>query len=264
MEGERDEERREIGSGWGASGFRASRRRRMARRRRWSVDIAPTSARSRSVEDDRSSVVRETEENGLRFLMQKELRNSDVGSLGRIVLPKKGAEAHLPVLTVKEGILISMEDMETFQVWNFKYRFWPNNKSRMYVLENTGEFVKAHNLRLGDFVMFYRDDHRQKYFIRAKKNLDHHRAPSSSTLNGFYNGKTIDDQLVPEIEVSKASFFHANQPVADEMSTSFFMNDPFAAEFPIYFASEMMGNAPRLEPIPSFGSFENLSLDDFE
>lgn len=166
-----------------------------------------------------------------------------------------------------------------------------------------GEFVKAHNLRLGDFVMFYRDDHRQKYvrlvlqvvrltlnvlcvhqfwqpsiadkvfnvhvcvkfqFIRAKKNLDHHRAPSSSTLNGFYNGKTIDDQLVPEIEVSKASFFHANQPVADEMSTSFFMNDPFAAEFPIYFASEMMGNAPRLEPIPSFGSFENLSLDDFE
>lgn len=58
MEGERDEERREIGSGWGASGFRASRRRRMARRRRWSVDIAPTSARSRSVEDDRSSVVR--------------------------------------------------------------------------------------------------------------------------------------------------------------------------------------------------------------
>lgn len=36
---------------------------------------------------------------------------------------QKGAEAHLPVLTVKEGILISMEDMETFQVWNFKYRF---------------------------------------------------------------------------------------------------------------------------------------------
>lgn len=58
MEGERDEERREIGAGWGASGFRASRRRRMARRRRWSVDIAPVSARSRSVEDDRSSVVR--------------------------------------------------------------------------------------------------------------------------------------------------------------------------------------------------------------
>ncbi|KAL5985430.1 B3 domain-containing transcription factor [Asimina triloba] len=52
----------------------------------------------------------------LRFLLQKELRNSDVGSLGRIVLPKTGAEAHLPVLTSREGILISMDDMDTLQI----------------------------------------------------------------------------------------------------------------------------------------------------
>lgn len=152
--------------------------------------------------------------------------------------------------------------------------------------------------------MFYRDDHGQKYvmlilqvvtalflsvlcghwfsnlplltrclifhlheklqFIRAKKTLDHHKEPSSSTLNDFYNGKTVEDQLVPEIEVSKASYFQANQPVADEMSPAFFANDPFIAEFPLSFASELMGNAPRLGSMPSFESFENLSLDDFE
>lgn len=264
-ESDRTVESSAISAGWGPGArFRTNRKKRMARRRRWTVSISPLGLMPRLPEDITSLATGEMEENGLRFLLQKELQNSDVGSLGRMVLPKKGAEAHLPNLTTKEGIFITMEDMETLQVWKFKYRFWPNNKSRMYVLENTGEFVKAHNLQLGDIVMFYRDDQKQKYFIRAKKASDH-KTPVASTVNSFFNAKTVEDHLVPEIEVSNSSYFHVNLPVADEMMRmAYVLNDPFTAEFPMYFSSEMMGNAPKLESIPSFESVDNLSLDDFE
>ncbi|MFS8010097.1 putative transcription factor B3-Domain family [Helianthus anomalus] len=70
--------------------------------------------------------------------IEKVLKQSDVGSLGRIVLPKKEAESHLPDLDSKDGVSIAMQDIGTSQVWNMRYRFWPNNKIRMYLLENTG------------------------------------------------------------------------------------------------------------------------------
>ncbi|MCI43792.1 B3 domain-containing transcription factor FUS3-like, partial [Trifolium medium] len=38
-----------------------------------------------------------------------------------MVLPKKAAEAFLPALESKEGILISMDDIDGLHVWSFKY-----------------------------------------------------------------------------------------------------------------------------------------------
>ncbi|CAG7895338.1 unnamed protein product [Brassica rapa] len=99
----------------------------------------------------------------LRFLFQKELKNSDVSSLRRMILPKKAAEAHLPALESKEGIPIKMEDLDGLHVWTFKYRYWPNNNSRMYVLENTGDFVNAHGLQQGDFIMVYQNLYPNNY-----------------------------------------------------------------------------------------------------
>ncbi|PKI76802.1 hypothetical protein CRG98_002788 [Punica granatum] len=83
-------------------------------------------------------------ENNLKFLLQKVLKQSDVGNLGRIVLPKKEAETHLPELEARDGISISMEDIGTSRIWNMRYRFWPNNKSRMYLLENTDSKILAY------------------------------------------------------------------------------------------------------------------------
>jgi hypothetical protein len=37
-------------------------------------------------------------------------------------------------------------------------RFWPNNKSKMYVLEHSGDFLRAHRLRVGDVVQFCRSE----------------------------------------------------------------------------------------------------------
>ncbi|XP_078447583.1 AP2/B3-like transcriptional factor family protein [Wolffia australiana] len=108
-------------------------------------------------------------EKNLRFLLQKVLKQSDVGSLGRIVLPKKEAETHLPELQTRDGMTLVMEDIVTSQIWNMRYRFWPNNKSRMYLLENTGEFVRSNGLQEGDFIVIYSDIKCGKYMIRGVK-----------------------------------------------------------------------------------------------
>ncbi|KAL0284203.1 UNVERIFIED_CONTAM: B3 domain-containing transcription factor ABI3 [Sesamum angustifolium] len=108
-------------------------------------------------------------EKNLKFLLQKVLKQSDVGNLGRIVLPKKEAESHLPELESRDGISIAMEDIGTSRVWNMRYRFWPNNKSRMYLLENTGDFVRVNGLQEGDFIVIYSDTKCGKYMIRGVK-----------------------------------------------------------------------------------------------
>ncbi|KAJ4834280.1 hypothetical protein Tsubulata_028319 [Turnera subulata] len=96
----------------------------------------------------------------LRFVVKKILRNSDVGSLGRIVLPKRDSEENLPVLWDKEGIQLMIRDLNTNQSWDLKFKFWANNKSRMYVLENTGDLAKHNGLKLGDSLTLYEDDSR--------------------------------------------------------------------------------------------------------
>jgi hypothetical protein len=55
-----------------------------------------------------------------------------------LVWAQKEAETHLPYLAMKEGIFITMEDFDTAEQWTFRYRFWPNSRSRMYLLESTG------------------------------------------------------------------------------------------------------------------------------
>nr|ASV51140.1 TcLec2/glucocorticoid receptor fusion protein [Ti plasmid binary vector pGZ13.0313] len=104
----------------------------------------------------------------LRVLLRKELKNSDVGSLGRIVLPKREAEGNLPTLSDKEGIQVMIKDVYSNQVWTLKYKFWSNNKSRMYVLENTGDFVKQNGLEIGDSLTLYEDESKNLYFSIIK------------------------------------------------------------------------------------------------
>ncbi|KAG9452959.1 hypothetical protein H6P81_005863 [Aristolochia fimbriata] len=153
-----------------AASVRANRKKRMARQRRSVGSIFPLPPLlPKLVIHSPPPVPRIMQDTHFRFLLQKELQNSDVSSLGRMVLPKKEAEAHLPTLSARDGITITMEDMETAYVWNFKYRYWPNNKSRMYVLEHIGEFIKTHGLCCGDVILIFKDDHAQQYLIQARK-----------------------------------------------------------------------------------------------
>ncbi|XP_024445087.1 B3 domain-containing transcription factor FUS3 [Populus trichocarpa] len=193
----------------------------------------------------------------LRFLFQKELKNSDVSSLRRIILPKKAAEAHLPALESKEGIFIRMDDLDGLHAWSFKYRYWPNNNSRMYVLENTGDFVSAHGLELGDFIMVYQDNQSQNYVIQAKK-------ASDQNVYTDIARNAVNDFVVHDYEVSKLSSFYVNYPVVDNTGLSFIYDTTaFSNDSPLDFLGGSMTNFSRIGNLESFGSVENLFLDDF-
>ncbi|RVX06778.1 B3 domain-containing transcription factor FUS3 [Vitis vinifera] len=149
------------------------------------------------------------------------------------VIGVRMAETHLPLLEAKEGILITMYDLDGQHVWNFKYRFWPNNNSRMYVLENTGEFVNVHGLQLGDYIMLYHDGQTQS-LVSVLLLFD---CFSSLIANG----------------------------------TSFVYETTFSNDSPLDFLGGSMTNYPggsvsnysRFGALEGFGSVESLSLDDF-
>ncbi|XP_066351946.1 B3 domain-containing protein IDEF1-like isoform X2 [Miscanthus floridulus] len=106
-----------------------------------------------------------------QVILRKELTKSDVANSGRIVLPKKDAEAGLPPLVQGDPLILQMDDMVLPIIWKFKYRFWPNNKSRMYILEAAGEFVKTHGLQAGDALIIYKNSEPGKFIIRGEKSI---------------------------------------------------------------------------------------------
>nr|AEX88464.1 iron deficiency-responsive cis-acting element-binding factor 1 [Oryza coarctata]AEX88465.1 iron deficiency-responsive cis-acting element-binding factor 1 [Oryza coarctata] len=104
-----------------------------------------------------------------QVILRKELTKSDVGNVGRIVLPKKDAEASLPPLLQRDPVILHMDDMVLPVTWKFKYRYWPNNKSRMYILDSAGEFLKTHGLQAGDVIIIYKNMAPGKFIIRGEK-----------------------------------------------------------------------------------------------
>ncbi|XVE84226.1 hypothetical protein DITRI_Ditri16bG0153600 [Diplodiscus trichospermus] len=237
--------------------FGVNRKKRMARQRRSSSTIKHLSFNNSSSSSHVPSPTlpaRVIDPKRLRFLFQKELKNSDVSSLRRMVLPKRAAEAHLPALESKEGILINMDDLDGLHVWSFKYRFWPNNNSRMYVLENTGEFVNTHGLQLGDFIMVYQDIQNQNYVIQAKKASDEDVYDDIAT-------NAVNDLFLNDFDTSKSSSYY--YPTMEENGMSFIYDTTFSDDSPLDFLGGSMTNYSRMGSLESFGSVENLSLDEF-
>ncbi|XP_039173749.1 B3 domain-containing transcription factor FUS3-like [Eucalyptus grandis] len=202
---------------------------------------------------------REIDPRRLRFLFQKELKNSDVSSLRRMVLPKKAAETHLPMLESKEGIFINMYDLDGQHTWNFKYRFWPNNNSRMYVLENTGNFVTTHGLQLGDFIMVYEDCQNHNYVIQAKK------ASEEDVYTDIAQSTISDLALQDHYEMNNniRSFDESYPAIDQDAEMSFVYDTSFSNDSPLDFLGGSMTTYARISPPESFGSVENLCLDDF-
>ncbi|KAG6484910.1 putative B3 domain-containing protein Os04g0676650 isoform X3 [Zingiber officinale] len=129
----------------------------------------------------------------LQVALCKELTKSDVGNTGRIVLPKREAEACLPPLSERDGIVLHMEDMTLQCSWKFKYRFWPNNRSRMYILENTGDFVRAHCLQTGDSLIIYRNSTSGNFIVRGKK-ANPEQSPLDTVKCNWKNQFSIDEK----------------------------------------------------------------------
>ncbi|XP_021762480.1 B3 domain-containing transcription factor FUS3-like [Chenopodium quinoa] len=248
------------------------RKKRMARQRRSSVSLLPFASSSSTsttphVPTSLSLPARVVDPRRLRFLFQKQLQNSDVSTLRRMVLPKKAAESHLPHLETKEGIYISMDDMDGMHVWNFKYRFWPNNNSRMYVLENTGDFVTAHRLQVGDLIMVYQDIINLNYVIQAKNT-------TPQEIYNEYTTNTVTDYFqVNNFEINRYNQLSWNNDPAVNMednnnacmsfvydTTSIANDSPFdfLGGSTTNYYSRMGGQG-----FDHFGSVDNLTLDDF-
>ncbi|RDY08078.1 B3 domain-containing transcription factor LEC2, partial [Mucuna pruriens] len=120
----------------------------------------------------------------LEEILTKKLKKSDVGVLGRIVLPKREAEYKLPVLADKEGIDVVFKDVYSELRWTLKYRYWINNKSRMYVLENTGDFVNHYELQMEDSITLYEDEIKNLYvLIKKEQNVEVSEPSSMESLH---------------------------------------------------------------------------------
>ncbi|XP_057828650.2 B3 domain-containing transcription repressor VAL2 isoform X2 [Cryptomeria japonica] len=119
-------------------------------------------------------------------LFEKMLSASDAGRIGRLVLPKACAEAYFPPISQPEGLPIRIQDAKG-KDWVFQFRFWPNNNSRMYVLEGVTPCIQSMQLQAGDTVTFSRIDPEGKLvmgFRKASNSASPQEAQPSTTGNG--------------------------------------------------------------------------------
>ncbi|GAB4856230.1 hypothetical protein Ancab_014157 [Ancistrocladus abbreviatus] len=149
-------------------------------------------------------------------LFEKVLSASDAGRIGRLVLPKACAEAYFPPISQPEGVPLKIQDVKGKE-WVFQFRFWPNNNSRMYVLEGVTPCIQSMQLQAGDTVTFSRMDPVGKLvmgFRKASNSLavqgstDPHLSALSGQLNSVngpiswrnsekYGGKTEEGMFSP-------------------------------------------------------------------
>ncbi|XP_057499907.1 B3 domain-containing protein Os07g0563300-like [Actinidia eriantha] len=101
-------------------------------------------------------------------LFEKMLSTSDAGRIGRLVLPKKCAEAYFPLISQPEGLPLKVQDSKGKE-WIFQFRFWPNNNSRMYVLEGVTPCIQSMQLQAGDIVTFSRMEPEGKLVMGFRK-----------------------------------------------------------------------------------------------
>ncbi|KAL8248271.1 hypothetical protein R6Q59_005139 [Mikania micrantha] len=105
----------------------------------------------------------------LSLLLRKMLTCSDVGDLGRILLPKREVEENLPGLATKEGVDIIIKEVFSNIQWRMKYRFWANQKGYIYLLDQCADFVKKNSMEAGDHLELYHDEQKNLYFTIQKK-----------------------------------------------------------------------------------------------
>ncbi|XP_058000191.1 B3 domain-containing transcription repressor VAL2 isoform X2 [Hevea brasiliensis] len=126
-------------------------------------------------------------------LFEKVLSASDAGRIGRLVLPKACAEAYFPPISQPEGLPLRIQDVKG-KDWVFQFRFWPNNNSRMYVLEGVTPCIQSMQLQAGDTVTFSRMDPEGKLvmgFRKASNNMAMQDIQPSAIPNGVHSSENF-------------------------------------------------------------------------
>ncbi|KAL6573933.1 hypothetical protein OROHE_001475 [Orobanche hederae] len=76
---------------------------------------------------------------------------------------------YFPQITQPEGLPLKVQDMKGKE-WIFQFRFWPNNNSRMYILEGITPCIQSMQLQAGDVVTFSRLEPEGKLVMGCRKN----------------------------------------------------------------------------------------------
>ncbi|CAN0852742.1 B3 domain-containing transcription repressor VAL2, partial [Linum grandiflorum] len=130
-------------------------------------------------------------------LFEKMLSASDAGRIGRLVLPKKCAEAYFPEIPKPEGLPLKIYD-STGKEWVFQFRYWPNNNSRMYVLEGVTPCIQSLCLQAGDIVTFSRLDPGGKLVMGYRKAFNTNSPPYVANAQNSESSKPPPGALLSE------------------------------------------------------------------
>ncbi|XP_044497204.1 B3 domain-containing protein Os07g0563300-like isoform X2 [Mangifera indica] len=130
-------------------------------------------------------------------LFEKMLSASDAGRIGRLVLPKKCAEAYFPPISQPEGLPLKVQDSKGKE-WIFQFRFWPNNNSRMYVLEGVTPCIQNMQLQAGDIVTFSRLEPEGKLVMGFRKASANPASDQDNEANKTTGVSTNGDVELPD------------------------------------------------------------------
>lgn len=141
-------------------------------------------------------------------LFEKVLSASDAGRIGRLVLPKACAEAYFPVINTSEGVPVNVRDVKGKE-WTFQFRYWPNNNSRMYVLEGVFSCIQHMQMEAGDTAIFSRLNPGDKLILGCRKAIV---ATDASALPNPVNGDLpASDPVLPKIMDEDTSKLYSEQ-----------------------------------------------------
>ncbi|XP_068645936.1 B3 domain-containing protein Os07g0679700-like isoform X2 [Aristolochia californica] len=128
-------------------------------------------------------------------LFEKVLSASDAGRIGRLVLPKACAEAYFPPISQPEGLPLKIQDAKG-KDWVFQFRFWPNNNSRMYVLEGVTPCIQSMQLQAGDTVTFSRLEPEGKLVMGFRKASNSLAMQDTQVPTAFSNGAQSKESFI--------------------------------------------------------------------
>ncbi|KAJ4816998.1 hypothetical protein LUZ62_029564 [Rhynchospora pubera] len=158
-------------------------------------------------------------------LFEKVLSASDAGRIGRLVLPKACAEAYFPPISQPEGRPLTIQDAKGKE-WHFQFRFWPNNNSRMYVLEGVTPCIQSLQLQAGDTVTFSRIEPGGRLVMGFRKATNTATLPQDSQISAIANGTYVADPFFApqgdnlQIVSGYSGFLHSIKGLADPANQS--------------------------------------------
>ncbi|KAL7113810.1 hypothetical protein ACP275_04G082400 [Erythranthe tilingii] len=212
-------------------------------------------------------------------LFEKILSASDAGRIGRLVLPKACAEAYFPPINQSEGIPINIQDIKGKE-WLFQFRFWPNNNSRMYVLEGVTPCIQNMQVQAGDTVIFSRIDPGGQLVIGCRKAtnifdlqdtqpiaITNGDSPGETSFSGvtdnniFSNGgRTSDDSLQRHMSTTLSE----KKKARNIKNKRLLMHNEDALELRVTWeeAQELLRPTPNAEP--TFVMIEDHLFEEFQ